>query len=844
MDKACRPPRPAQTLNPHRPAFGKGLEKFIIQYDDIEFIKVIGSGAFGVVSEGIYKPRKQKVAIKQLHMAEDTRSQELFYREVSNLAKVSHPFVLPFVGYTNSPPYCILSKFISNGSLYNALHAASMSLSGTELTVIAYGIADGMRYLHSQDLLHRDLKTQNVLLSKQKIPIICDFGSSRKAEGQKTMTMNSCGTSNYMAPEFLVGRSYNTEIDVYSYGMMLWEMLTKQVPFSGMEYPQVIFTVVLRNNRPDIPEDTPPKLKHLIEACWDQDPNKRPSFERITRLFETGEIQYPGSNPVHAREIIERYIRKCKSKDPMQSISKPKFIPYVCPPKHITTTPAIQKVNKHRDSLPVCINESTNKQALINLTAQRANAYLLTLNPNTPQLGTVLEFFKTHIENNSLPPIPLWPQFLDLLNNTSDELYPQIYDLTIKFAQNHDILDTIAKVPNLQVFLSDKTLDVFLYTVSFVPQIINQHFISTLMSYTLQTENTRKAISLLYKIMSSFEPFRSKIIVFFRSNVLNFTNLDGGDIILKSLFYYNAGTPEMITAYSKSSCDDNIIAAYESTFFLTWGKAEFFTLNEVLKNMISKNRILRMHSFEFIRKFAKGARGTPLENICKHLFKAAITYGDEEAVLLLCDVVDQPNNQCQFLIDMTQEFLTSDKPFLFLNFFTLLMEKAYYRCLLLLNKEIFTYLLTLGRNGPQEIFLLICHMIMISDLSMKSLKYINKTQLNDFMIERSCQLKNPDDVNMSISYICKVAPYIDNVLYCNLVKHYISLLALRDEKYFKCIIGLCALSKQPSTHDTFVKENAFAVFSRLNDPKGEKKPYSQAIFNELKKSGKWKIDSL
>ncbi|OHT14256.1 TKL family protein kinase [Tritrichomonas foetus] len=736
MTQFCRPPRPVRTLSARALQEVHSTSEFIINHEDIESIRVIGSGAFGEVSEGLYKPRNEKVAIKKLHIVKpDARNEELFHREIETLSRVKHPFLLPFVGYTDSPPFYILTKFISNGSLYNELHQdKDINLSGTDLTVIAYGISAGMTYLHSLDVLHRDLKTQNVLLNKHKMPIICDFGSSRKAEAQKTMTMNSAGTSNYMAPEFFVGGHYNKEVDVYSFGMMLWEMLTKEVPFYGFEAPQVIYTVVIQKQRPDIPENTPPRLKQLIEMCWAQEPSERPQFDRIKRLFETGEVQFPGNNPIQFKESLELYLRKNKSKNSSsRSSSKPQLMPFMNMPKHVTTTPPLPKMSRHRDSLPVCLNNDPSMNSLKNTQnsiSQRVNAYLLTLSPTTQQLNVVLEYFSQLVDTKTMPAAPIWEPFLEILCNTNKvnppELVPQIFKLTEKFAQNHSILDKIQSVPNLQAYIHDNTLDVFLYAVTFVPQAMTSSLVNSLIEFTLKTEtSTSKAITLLFKIFSMYDLMKAKIFIFFRKNALSFVNKDGGNIILKALMNHHITNDtntsadvsflaEIITAYAHSSIQVNVIAAYEATFCVSWGRAEFFALKDVLANMVSDNERLRKLSFEFIRKFADGAMGAPLEMICSSLLKAACMYGDEEAIILLCCVAAKPGPTCQILLSSAKTWLmVAEKSLLFLKLFMVLMKNEIARDYLLSIQESYKFLINVIKIGPPNIFLVILYIIKI-----------------------------------------------------------------------------------------------------------------------------------
>ncbi|KAH0790031.1 TKL family protein kinase [Histomonas meleagridis] len=282
---------------------------FQITHSDFKYNEddIIGSGAFANVYVGIFIPLNLKVAIKKLHSTEATeQSLELYNREVEILAIVNHQFCLPFIGFTTTPPFCIVTKFIENGSLHDAIHndKKKLNLTPDQLTAISWAISQGLQYLHSKNLIHRDLKPQNILLNDKKMPIICDFGSSRN-QISSGMT-GTCGTSYYMAPEFYQGE-YNEKVDVYSYGLVLYEMYTKKIPFDGLEPAQVIYRVLVQQERPSLPDDTPQGLSELIQNCWATDPNVRPSFNEITKMFQSGTILFKDANFSKVYEIMKPY---------------------------------------------------------------------------------------------------------------------------------------------------------------------------------------------------------------------------------------------------------------------------------------------------------------------------------------------------------------------------------------------------------------------------------------------------------------------------------------------------------------------------------------------------------
>ena len=147
-----------------------------------------------------------------------------------------------------------------------------------EYLPIALDVAKGMAYLHSRNVIHRDLKPSNILLTRDHRAKIADFGMSVANTGQELTA--ETGTYRYMAPEVIRHESYSSNADVYSFGVCLWQLVTREVPFASMTPIQAAYSVA-EGRRPVIPESTPNRLKEIITACWDQDAGRRPSCTYI-----------------------------------------------------------------------------------------------------------------------------------------------------------------------------------------------------------------------------------------------------------------------------------------------------------------------------------------------------------------------------------------------------------------------------------------------------------------------------------------------------------------------------------------------------------------------------------
>ncbi|KAG0447580.1 hypothetical protein HPP92_028254 [Vanilla planifolia] len=142
-----------------------------------------------------------------------------------------------------------------------------------------------MEYIHSQGIIHRDLKPKNILFDENLCVKIADFGSACE-EAYSDPLAEDAGTYRWMAPEMIKHKHYGRKVDVYSFGLVLWEMVTGRIPYGDMTPVQAAFAVVDKNLRPTIPADCPASLCALIEQCWASPQEKRPEFWQIVKVME------------------------------------------------------------------------------------------------------------------------------------------------------------------------------------------------------------------------------------------------------------------------------------------------------------------------------------------------------------------------------------------------------------------------------------------------------------------------------------------------------------------------------------------------------------------------------
>ncbi|WOL14639.1 serine/threonine-protein kinase HT1 [Canna indica] len=249
-------------------------------------------GAQSRLYHGIYK--EQPVAVKIIRQPDDdengvmaARLEKQFTREVTILSHLCHRNVIKLAGACKQPPvFCVITEYLPGGSLRAFLHKLDHKpLPLQQLIVIALDIARGMEYIHSQGVIHRDLKPENILFDQDFCIKIVDFGIACDEACCDVLTEDP-GTYRWMAPEMIKHKPYSRKVDVYSFGLLLWEMVTGTIPYEEMTPVQAAFAVVDKNLRPDIPADCPAPLRALIEQCWAALSEKRPEFWQIMEVLE------------------------------------------------------------------------------------------------------------------------------------------------------------------------------------------------------------------------------------------------------------------------------------------------------------------------------------------------------------------------------------------------------------------------------------------------------------------------------------------------------------------------------------------------------------------------------
>eukprot|EP01114_Cavostelium_apophysatum_P012082 TRINITY_DN2680_c0_g1_i2.p1 TRINITY_DN2680_c0_g1~~TRINITY_DN2680_c0_g1_i2.p1 ORF type:complete len:334 (-),score=76.92 TRINITY_DN2680_c0_g1_i2:726-1727(-) len=257
---------------------------------EVEKAGVLGDGSFGTVYAG--KCRQKDVAVKVLLKQDfDEKTLQAFRHEVDLMSKIFHPNINLFMGACTTPGKMMIVTELMRGDLESILLEEQANLSLLTRMKLAKDAALGILWLHSSNpqIIHRDLKASNLLVDDNLTCKICDFGLSQlKPRGKNLIdgSEGAKGTPLWMAPEVMMGESFNEKADVYSFGLILWFLLVKKEPYEEYEDLDVFSRAVcLQHVRPKIPDNCDPGLRDLITRCWHPNPAVRPSFsEIVTKL--------------------------------------------------------------------------------------------------------------------------------------------------------------------------------------------------------------------------------------------------------------------------------------------------------------------------------------------------------------------------------------------------------------------------------------------------------------------------------------------------------------------------------------------------------------------------------
>ncbi|KAL8064275.1 hypothetical protein ABFX02_01G079800 [Erythranthe guttata] len=266
-----------------------------IRWGDLQLKEEVGQGSFAVVYRGIWNG--SDVAVKVYYGNQYTEQVLLDYRkEIDIMRRLRHPNVLLFMGAVcTDEKLAIVTEYLTRGSLFKALHKNNQSLDIRRRLKMAIDVARGMNYLHHRNppIVHRDLKSSNLLVDKSWTVKVGDFGLSKLKCATFLTAKSGRGTPQWMAPEVLRNEPSTEKSDVFSYGVILWELMTQRVPWDDLNSLQVVGVVGFMDRRLEIPSNIDPQVSSIISDCWRSNPEERPSFEDI--ILKMTELVHPGA---------------------------------------------------------------------------------------------------------------------------------------------------------------------------------------------------------------------------------------------------------------------------------------------------------------------------------------------------------------------------------------------------------------------------------------------------------------------------------------------------------------------------------------------------------------------
>eukprot|EP00698_Gefionella_okellyi_P004815 TRINITY_DN14455_c0_g1_i1.p1 TRINITY_DN14455_c0_g1~~TRINITY_DN14455_c0_g1_i1.p1 ORF type:complete len:689 (+),score=151.03 TRINITY_DN14455_c0_g1_i1:166-2067(+) len=288
MPEKPRQPRTPISVHTHS---GKPVHKVprveVLKVSDVEKQEQIGAGGFGRVYRAKFLGH---IVAAKFFTESDAQIDKEAADEVHVMRLFDHNHLLFLIGaQLRPPPVCIVTEYCENGSLFDCIHKKRMHLQPSLIWRIARETAAGLLKLHthSPSIIHRDVKSLNILLDANMLVKVADFGLSKEATAEMEMKV---GTPQWMAPEVLTTDKYGISCDVYSYAIVLWEMTHRQIPYGSMNQDAMV-KGVLKGMRPKISTKCPVGIAKLMIKCWSEKPDARPSFAQVIRELDEIKVE-------------------------------------------------------------------------------------------------------------------------------------------------------------------------------------------------------------------------------------------------------------------------------------------------------------------------------------------------------------------------------------------------------------------------------------------------------------------------------------------------------------------------------------------------------------------------
>ncbi|XP_017050475.1 mitogen-activated protein kinase kinase kinase 7 isoform X1 [Drosophila ficusphila] len=282
------------------------LQAEYVDFSELTLREKVGHGSYGVVCKAVW--RDKLVAVKEFFASAEQKDIE---KEVKQLSRVKHVNIIALHGISSyqQATYLIM-EYAEGGSLHNFLHGkVKPAYSLAHAMSWARQCAEGLAYLHAmtpKPLIHRDVKPLNLLLTNKGRNLkICDFGT---VADKSTMMTNNRGSAAWMAPEVFEGSKYTEKCDIFSWAIVLWEVLSRKQPFKGIDNAYTIQWKIYKGERPPLLTTCPKRIEDLMTACWKTVPEERPSMQYIVGVMHEIVKDYTGADKALEYTFVNQQI--------------------------------------------------------------------------------------------------------------------------------------------------------------------------------------------------------------------------------------------------------------------------------------------------------------------------------------------------------------------------------------------------------------------------------------------------------------------------------------------------------------------------------------------------------
>jgi len=793
-------------------------DSFCLSYKDLSLENLIGSGSYGEVWMGTHIPTKRKVAIKKFYFATMSEDNiQLYYREIYIHCSLHNRYLAPFVGFTREYPYSIVSEYIQNGSLFDYMHKrpteGKKSLSPSEKSRIIYGIAFGMNYLHENHIIHRDLKSPNILLDLELLPKICDFGLSRTRELSTQMT-KSVGTPQWMAPELLKNQDYDEKIDVYSFGVILYELLCEKIPFDGMDTVEIIYAVTSGSNCFPLPINISNNMKELISHCLSIDPSQRPTFKDIMIQIENGMVFQGCDSDLfsiflesHSRAKKLAFVKYSKSHD---------FTPPLPFPEKQLIKPLFP------NSVPVFATSADKDyyEILSRVEKLMKGSYIV--------IDDCISFFENNFDVLLHSEVRIWESFLSFyVYKCTKEFEQRMLSLIIQLASTETQLLRMISIQDIEQYIVPKTLDLILCIARGIPRIITSQSIDRII-YMIDSDDCiiqYKCIVILCTLLHNCESLDiyQKIIAFIQMNILTYVNHDAGHLFMKELyiFWKKEGIRQenhvfpVLYKFFLSNIPKNIIVAYQIFFMLPYHR-DFFPVQIVLQHLSIDFDVSNV-AHEYLR------RHPPSQNydlVAKSIINSFLMFQNERGILLLCSYAKYiPFSMTLVSNQISSLWLNTFGPntIAFLKVLVVAFNTLQKNSLLMEIALIPHFISELLKTGDIDSFVVVCWLLSKSDIDIDFANSLDSLATLHLLAQRLKESKDPISIQYASILFSKLAPVKYSRSYGSVVQCLIR--NLNQSKYAidDCINALWSFVQYEELKQVFVICSAENVIKSLLD---------------------------